>query len=187
MTRKRKHDVKGTNDFLIWAVVLFALGIWAVRDGWYPSQAKQEKYPQRVPIAFETTGAVSEVLVRPGQEVKAGETLARLDDTVVRRDLVEAEAALEAAASDPEGDRETLVRLRRQVESIQKTQLQHELRAPESGLIREVHISPRDEAEVEAPAVILDPRHHFYPFNKSLAVLSLIGAVVCLGIHFKVR
>jgi len=39
----------------------------------------------------------------------------------------------------------------------------------------------------EEEAVVLDPRHHFYVFNKSLAVFSLIGSIVCLVIHFKVR
>lgn len=41
----RKYRVEGTRAFLIWAVVLLLLGLWAVRDGWFPSAGTVEKHP----------------------------------------------------------------------------------------------------------------------------------------------
>jgi multidrug resistance efflux pump len=180
----RTYDVKGTQDFLIWAVVLFGLGLWAVRDGWFPTPAKLEKYPQRVPLRFEVAGVVDEVPAQTGQEVKSGEVLARLNDAEARRKVKEAEVEIETTPID---DRDKLVRHRRRLETARLALAQHELRAPTNGVLRVVWIKPRDTVTPEDDAAILDPRHHFYPFNKSLAFISLIGAAVCLVIHFKVR
>lgn len=41
----RKYQVAGTKKFLIWAVVLLALGIWSVVDGWFPSAETLAKHP----------------------------------------------------------------------------------------------------------------------------------------------
>lgn len=37
MTQRNK--VKGTDVFLYWAVGLLILGLWAAKDGWFPSQS----------------------------------------------------------------------------------------------------------------------------------------------------
>ena len=36
----RKDRVEGTKTFYYWALVLGALGLWAVKDGWFPSESK---------------------------------------------------------------------------------------------------------------------------------------------------
>lgn len=36
----RKYEVEGTRTFLIWAIVLAVLCLWAVRDGWFPPESK---------------------------------------------------------------------------------------------------------------------------------------------------
>jgi hypothetical protein len=41
----RMHHVQGTKSFLMWAVILLVLGLWAVRDGWFPSAATLLKHP----------------------------------------------------------------------------------------------------------------------------------------------
>jgi hypothetical protein len=41
----RKHHVEGTKSFLMWAIILLAIGIWAVKDGWFPSDAVLLKHP----------------------------------------------------------------------------------------------------------------------------------------------
>jgi multidrug resistance efflux pump len=48
-------------------------------------------------LAFKTSGRVIEVLVREGDAVKSGATLARLDDTVVQAQVAQAQAALTVA------------------------------------------------------------------------------------------
>lgn len=41
----RKVHVEGTKKFLMWALVLLAVGIWAIMDGWFPSDAMLLKHP----------------------------------------------------------------------------------------------------------------------------------------------
>jgi len=40
----RKYHVEGTKTFLIWSVVLLLLGLWAVKDGWFPSASTLIKH-----------------------------------------------------------------------------------------------------------------------------------------------
>lgn len=45
----RAYRIRGSNQYLIWALVLLALGLWCVRDGWFtPERIKQEKTPQEL-------------------------------------------------------------------------------------------------------------------------------------------
>ncbi len=39
----RTYKVEGTRTFYYWALVLLALGLWAVKDGWFPSPGKEQK------------------------------------------------------------------------------------------------------------------------------------------------
>ncbi len=41
----RKYDVEGTKNYLIAAIILLAIGIWHVRDGWWTPANFLEKYP----------------------------------------------------------------------------------------------------------------------------------------------
>lgn len=36
----RQYDVEGTKTFLVWSVVLALLCLWAIRDGWFPTESK---------------------------------------------------------------------------------------------------------------------------------------------------
>ena len=40
----RKYTIKGSNEFLIWSIGLALLCAWAVRDGWFPTEAKIVKH-----------------------------------------------------------------------------------------------------------------------------------------------
>jgi len=40
----RKYQVQGTKTFLFWCVVLLALGLWGLKDGWFPSESKLLKH-----------------------------------------------------------------------------------------------------------------------------------------------
>ena len=40
----RRYPVQGTKSFLITAIILLALCIWCIMDGWFPSQATLDKH-----------------------------------------------------------------------------------------------------------------------------------------------
>lgn len=37
----RKYNVEGTKTFLYWSLGLLALGLWCVKDGWFPAPSKE--------------------------------------------------------------------------------------------------------------------------------------------------
>jgi len=74
----RRFDVKGTNDFIVWAVVLFALGLWCVKDGWFPSQATLDKHPHQVEVKAAQGGLVKDVFVKHGELIRADQPVVRL-------------------------------------------------------------------------------------------------------------
>ena len=41
----RNYKVEGRKDFLYWAIGLAVLGLWCVKDGWFPSPTVLEKHP----------------------------------------------------------------------------------------------------------------------------------------------
>ena len=49
-------------------------------------------------VSAQITGTLTEVLIEEGEHVKAGQVLARLDDTAQRASLAQAQAQLQAAA-----------------------------------------------------------------------------------------
>ena len=40
----RKYNVEGTKSFLIAAIILLVLGLWHIKDGWFPSPEVMEKH-----------------------------------------------------------------------------------------------------------------------------------------------
>lgn len=41
----RNYRLKGSKSFLVWAILLLLLGLWAVRDGWFPSENTLTRHP----------------------------------------------------------------------------------------------------------------------------------------------
>lgn len=74
----RRFNVQGTSDFLVWAVVLLALGLWCVKDGWFPSQATLDKHPHEIQISAEHDGTVVDVFVKRGELIRAEQPIVRL-------------------------------------------------------------------------------------------------------------
>jgi len=58
-----------------------------------------------------------------------------------------------------------------------------ELRAAGKGVVKEVLVSLYGQVEAGEAVVVIDPKDHFYLFNKSLAIFSFIAFWVFLGIH----
>jgi hypothetical protein len=41
----RKCHIEGTKKFLVFAIGLLMLGLWCVKDGWFPSEATLLRHP----------------------------------------------------------------------------------------------------------------------------------------------
>jgi hypothetical protein len=48
----RRYHVEGTKTFLFWALALLALGLWSVRDGWFPAASTLLKHPLDTGASF---------------------------------------------------------------------------------------------------------------------------------------
>jgi len=205
MPVKRDYRVKGTKDFLVLAAIFFLLCIWAIKDAWFPSQRVLEKHPREVQAAYEIDGTVQEILVGEGDKIGKEQVLA-----VLRTDRIEEEyeqvtlaytdakdnyarlneavksagaqadealrAELESAAAAMETNLAELKELRIRIDSA-------ELKAPSAGRIMEIRIGLHEPVEAGQPIFIIDPKDHFYLFNKSLSILSFFLFWVFLGIH----
>lgn len=198
-----QKNTKGTNDFLILAVILGALCIWAIRDGWFPTKSKLEEHPVRVEIEFIEGGRVVELLMQEGESYGANAPLIRLDTTQLQEELDAAKAELgriqsELGVARPTGegadaDRIAEIRVQRnqaaqQVSSIRQSILRRELRAPDkAGRLIEYLVDQGEFVEAGQAGVAVKPDTYFYVFNKSLAYLSFIGAIVSLIIHLRIK
>ncbi len=148
----RRYKVEGTSDFLIAAVVLAGLGVWAIKDGWFPSPKVLEKHPREIVVVAPFDGVLAEVPVVGGQDVTTNSVVARM-----RPERTE-------GAAEPV-----------------------DLRPSADGAVMEVRRTRHDAVKAGDPIVRIAPDDSFYPFNKSLAFLSLIGAVICGIVHRAVK
>ncbi len=41
----RTYQIEGTRTYLYWAIGLLLLGLWCVKDGWFPSESVLLKHP----------------------------------------------------------------------------------------------------------------------------------------------
>ena len=41
----RRYHVEGTRRFLYWGVVFLVIGLWCVKDGWFPSADVLVRHP----------------------------------------------------------------------------------------------------------------------------------------------
>jgi multidrug resistance efflux pump len=210
MPAKRKYNQKGTKDFLVLACIFFFLCLWAVKDAWYPSPKVLEKHPLEVSVSFSIPGTVGQVYVQEGDSVGEEQVLAALrrvkiqerfdtakkefsaakkkhamrelavqngykngasDDglSAFKAGLVEAQAEMDAA----------LVAVTVEREKLDST----ELISGTKGKVTEVMISTHSRVDVDDIVMKIDPKDHFYLFNKSLAIFSFISFWVFLGIH----
>jgi len=48
----RKYKVEGTKTFLLWSVGLLLLGLWCVKDGWFPAESVVLKHPPAEDASF---------------------------------------------------------------------------------------------------------------------------------------
>ena len=211
MPAKRKYTVKQSSDFLVLAGIFFFLGLWAIKDAWYPSEKTLKKHPQEIAIPFSAAGSVDEIYVAVGNAVDEDHLLVSL-----RKDriTVEFEAAtnayiqaknaysekdLEARRAERDGAGEAAVeeliktaddaraemtaRLKR-VGELRRIMESMDVLSVTKGKVKEIPISVHDIVEADDTAAVIVPDDHFYLFNKSLAFFSGFAVILFLGIHY---
>jgi multidrug resistance efflux pump len=93
--------LKGRNRMLLAGGVLLALVLLAVVPVRLTALAPAEISALKpIPVTSPVDAVVSRIVVKPNEEVKAGQVLAVLDDTTIRNRLAIAEKALEIARAD---------------------------------------------------------------------------------------
>ncbi len=209
MVRKYKN-MKGSNDFLVASIGLLLLCLWAVRDGWFPTQSILEKHPQTAQTMFEAPGTVEEIMREVGSTVSSNTAVVRMSTRELEDMQSQYESRLEEVVReirrseasiigvDTEDEREEIRsriaeleassrELRRQIAGVRQDIMRNMLRPDHAGTISEIMVSQGDEVDEGDPAFSIDVKGYFYTFNKSLAIGSLIGSIICAILHIKLR
>ena len=210
MPVKRTYNIKGTKDFLVLSGIFFFLCLWAVKDAWYPSPNVVKKHPMEVAVSFDTAGSIGKLHIEEGDTIGEGQLLAELGRSKLKMefDLAKKEYterknkstllqkalanAVRNGASD-EGIAEleegvvqanlAMDEALAQVGSIRSAMDASELRAPTKGEIKQILAKTHGQVAAGENVLIIDPKDHFYLFNKSLAIFSFIAFWVFLGLH----
>ncbi|MBT8041937.1 MAG: efflux RND transporter periplasmic adaptor subunit [Pontiella sp.] len=214
MPAKRKYNVKASNDFLVLAGIFFFLGIWAVKDAWYPSAKVLKKHPLEVAAIVETDGSVEKVHVDTGDTISEEQVLISLRSDRLALQFEEAKDAYTAAKKkfamldmaakdagknvDSGKDSEDLnasaaeaeAQMEKALDKVTKLRVTMdatEVRAPSKGIVKGIYVGTHTMVKKGDTAIIIDPKDHFYLFNKSLAIFSGFIVVVFLAVHIVSR
>lgn len=210
MPAKRMYNIKGTKDFLVLSGIFFFLCLWAVKDAWYPSPNVLKKHPSEVAVSFDTAGSVGQLHVAVGDSIGEGQLLVELRRSKMKMDFDAAkknytafknkhtlmEEALRNAGKNGASD-EGIAELREgvaQARSTMDASLEKvgaaraaldatELHAPTKGVVKELLAMTHSQVEAGETVLVIDPKDHFYLFNKSLAIFSFIAFWVFMGLH----
>ncbi len=206
MPAKRKYNIKGTNDFLVLAAIFFFLCLWAIKDAWFPSDKVLKKHPSEITASFSVAGSVEKVHVRVGDSVGEKQLLAKL-----RSDRLSVE--YEAAKETYTASKKAYAKMQHELKSggaadataqldVSKTAMEEalekvtalrisidasELHAESKGVVKEVKVGPHSMVDAGEVALVIDPKDHFYLFNKSLAIFSFFAFWIFLAIHILAR
>ncbi len=192
MAQNRFTKIKGTKDFLVVAVVCVFLCLWSIRDAWFPTQSILKKHPLTYPVVSKTSGVVQSVPVQVGQKINGSMVLVELATSSHQRAVDEAEAAYAAAKESEAPDKsEKLAVLHRAKEAllacrIRNTDFTLETTHGEealNGKVLEIFARPATPIEAGEVLMTVEPHDTFYIFNKTLAVLTFLGAGIALFFH----
>ncbi len=210
MSAKRKYNVRGTKDFIVLAGIFFFLCLWAVKDAWYPSPKVVEKHPMEVNLSFETAGSVGQLHVAEGDSVGETQVLAELrrvkmmeefdvskkayseaknkhtlmDEAL--RNAVKNGASSEGIAELKQSRIDAQAAMDATLEKVNATRAKldsTELQSSCKGVVKQVLVSLHAHVEADETVIVIDPKDHFYLFNKSLAIFSFFAFWIFLGIH----
>jgi len=207
---KRTYNVKGTKDFLVLALIFFFLCLWAVKDAWYPSPGVMKKHPPEIELAFETGGTISRLHVAEGDPVGEKQLVAELGKVKLEGDFAEARKAYTDAKNKVVLAESSLKKATMEglaEENIAEMKGSHEidraamddalvavnelkarldacaLKSESKGEVKEIKTFVYGQVEAGETVIVIDPKDHFYTFNKSLAVFSFIAFWVFLSLH----
>ena len=210
MSAKRKYNIKGSRDFIVLAGIFFFICLWAVKDAWYPSDKVVEKHPLVLLASFDTGGLVDQLLVEEGDSVVETQVLAKLRTVKMNEEFDEAKKGyitaknkhtlMDEALRNAEKngvDSDGIVELKQnqmdaqsamataleQVNSIRARIDAADLLATGKGVVTDVQVLLYDQVEAGETVFVIDPKDHFYLFNKSLAIFSFFAFWVFLGVH----
>lgn len=211
MAKKRKYkNLHGTNDFLVAAIALLLLGLWAVKDGWFPSESTLEKHPIESVAEFSHAGTVDEIMVEVGQGISSNTSLIEMRTTKLDNKQENLEERLETAREELEdfeqswlnedsaideqelNSRKTekqkqIMDIKKEIAGIKQTRMRRILRSNVTGDVKKILVEVGQDVEKGESGAMIHAKDHFYLFNKSLAIGGLIGAVVCAIIHIKLK
>ena len=210
MPAKRTYNVRASKDFLVLAGIFFFLCLWAIKDGWDPSDKVLKKHPRIVEIPFETSGSVGEIYVEVGDSISKDKLLAELLKSKMQDDfetskkeyavVKEKHSALQDVLIDAKKGGSSLEELTeikgsvlvekkamkialKKVEEARSMLKNADLLSPTEGKVKEVRASFHRPIEKGEVAFIVDPEDHFYLFNKSLAIFSFLAFWTFLAFH----
>jgi len=195
-SKKQRYHVKATKDFLVLGIIFFFLGLWAIRDGWYPSKKTLKKHPQRIEVAFDIDGTVDQVLVKEGDEIFEKQVLVTLTKKHLETELDEIVKKYTKArtkydkARDQNLDPKKIETLKKEMNDIKvkldtlREQISDsKVIAPKSGKILELHVTPVQLVKAGDVALVISPKDHFYPFNKALTLISFVLFFIFIFLH----
>ena len=207
---KRTYNVKGTQDFLVLAVIFLFLCLWAVKDAWFPSPKVLEKHPPLVELSFETAGSIERIHVSVGDSVGKTQVVAELRQVKQEADLTAAKKEYTAAkdqvrlletavknavrngASDPgiaefrqnlAGAQGTMDSAFEKITELRAQLVAGELVSEGKGEVKSISKGVHSQVAAGETVMVLDPKGHFYTFNKSLAIFSFIAFWVFICLH----
>ena len=210
MANRRKYNIKGSKDFIVLAGIFFFLCLWSIKDAWYTSPKKLKEHPHEVMASFETSGSIGHLHLKQGDPVNENQLIAELRSVKKKEEFAAAKEAYKAAkqrhaladealrnAVKNGGDSSRLAELSKErddakaamdaalaeVDAARDRIDACRLLSPSKGVVKEVRVAVYDQVEAGEPVMVIDPKDHFYLFNKSLAIFSFIAFWVFLGIH----
>ena len=194
MAKNRFERVKGTKDFLVATVVCVFVCLWSIRDAFFPTEKILKRHPLEFAVTNSVAGIVRDIPVEVGQEVGGEQVLLRLNPEHFEAAVAAAQAAYRAAvdaAGGPEGatrEQELLLQARADLKGTTISCSDYILETthgsdPLYGTVLEVIAEPATKVEAGSTLMLIQPKDTFYMFNKTLAVLMFLGAVIFAFFH----
>ena len=139
---------------------------------------------RNVKLEQEFEEAKSNYVALRKKQVEAEKALveARKDGKDIKQ-LKTMQVALDELTKEQEAKLKEVDALRDQVDNCTILPPQNETTKEMTGEIKELKVKKYDKVEKGQEVIIINPKDHFYLFNKSLAIVSFLGFIVFLTIH----
>ena len=160
------HRKRPTVRRLLLVTLLFGLLSPAACGSQWPGQEKPENEIKlgghieatETDLAFQVPGRIESISVEPGDEVKAGQVIAKLDDKVLRQEVDAAQGRVDAADAAPQPKKLKDAGLRQAKAALEVARLRLSyatLTSPVSGLVLARSANPGELAAVGTTIITL--------------------------------